>query len=127
MATALMERNALELPEDRYFDLCDAAEMRNGERRAFEVDGRPVLLVRIGQQFLAVQNRCTHLDFPLDSGRQIGFEIMCRKHGARFDLRDGRAACGPAVKRLPVYPTHISEGRIRVGLPPLTHDPIWPA
>lgn len=94
--------------------LCPAAELASGKRRTCIVDGVPVLLIRIGQQVFAFENRCTHLDFPLDDGRQIGFELICRRHGARFDIRTGRAVGGPAIKALRLYEARIKGGWIEL-------------
>jgi 3-phenylpropionate/trans-cinnamate dioxygenase ferredoxin subunit len=97
--------------------VCAAAEIPNGGHRAFEVEETPVLIVNLNRQFYALHNRCTHLDYPLDGGRQMGWELMCRKHGARFDVRDGRALGGPAVNGLRLYPTRVAQGMVEVALP----------
>jgi 3-phenylpropionate/trans-cinnamate dioxygenase ferredoxin subunit len=99
-----------------------AAAMKSGERCVFEIEGRTVLLLKIGNELFAVSNRCTHLDYPLDTGRLIGCELMCRKHGARFDLRTGRALGGPAVRRLEIYPTRINGADIEIGIPQAAQD-----
>jgi len=82
-----------------FVPVCALAEIKNGSHKAVEIEGIPVLLVRLNQQVHALHNRCTHLDFSLDGGRQVGWELMCRKHGARFDVRDGRALLGRPVFR----------------------------
>lgn len=91
--------------------------MKNGDRKIFKVADREILLVQIAEQFFAVNNRCTHLDYPLVNGRLVGFEIMCRKHGACFNLRSGRAVHGPAVRPLEIYKTAISDGMIAIEIP----------
>lgn len=96
---------------------CRADEIRNGGHKALEIAGRPILILNVNRVFHAVSNRCTHLDYPLDGGRQFGCEIICRKHGARFDVRNGRALGGPAVNRLTVYETRVVNGAIEVALP----------
>ncbi len=114
------------LADDRFFPLCPLADLKSTDRRAFEIDGRSVLLLKLGQQLFAMRNRCTHLDFPLDTGRQIGFEIMCRQHGARFDIRTGRAAGGPAVRALEIYETRVVDGVVEIGLPERAAADPWP-
>jgi nitrite reductase/ring-hydroxylating ferredoxin subunit len=104
------------MSEAVFLPVCAAAEIPNGGHRAFEVAGVPVLIVNLNRQFHALHNRCTHLDYPLDGGRQMGWELMCRKHGARFDLRDGRALGGPAVNPLRRYPTRVVEGVVEVAI-----------
>jgi 3-phenylpropionate/trans-cinnamate dioxygenase ferredoxin subunit len=116
----------MSLDEDRFFSACADAELKSGERRALELDGQPVLLVKLGTRLYAMRNRCTHLDFALDNGRLIGTEIICRRHGARFSLQDGRALGGPAVRRLDIYETRVVDGMIEILVPPAKDNAGWP-
>lgn len=93
------------------------AEIRSGGRRVFEIEARPILLLKYEQDLFALANRCSHLDHPLDNGRQVGFTIICRLHGARFDIRDGRSLSGPAVRSLEIYPVRIVDEQVEIGLP----------
>ncbi|HEY3657349.1 MAG TPA: Rieske 2Fe-2S domain-containing protein [Steroidobacteraceae bacterium] len=76
-----------------------------GENRklARVIEGHEVLLIRLGQAFVAVSNRCTHLGRPLLQGRLMEGTLTCPYHGACFDLRNGAALSGPAVARLRCY------------------------
>lgn len=97
-----------------YVDVCAVGEIPIGKHRAFQVGGSSVLIFRIGMDVFALENRCTHLDFPLEGGRQIGMNIICRKHGARFDICTGKAVVGPAVNPLRRFSVRVREGRIEV-------------
>ncbi len=99
-----------------FVTICSVSEIPNGRHRAFEIEGVPVLIVNLSRQFYAVRNRCTHLDYPLEGGRQTGWELMCRQHGARFDIRTGRALGGPAVTALPVYDVRVTDGMVEVAV-----------
>ncbi len=101
----------------QFVAVCGVKDIPNGGHKPFEIEGVPILVVNLNRQFHAVHNRCTHLDFPLDGGRQMGWEIMCRKHGARFDIRNGRALNGPAVNPIAVYPVRVVDGMVEVALP----------
>ena len=97
-----------------YVDVCAAGDIPSGKHRAFLVDGTSILIFRIGAEFHALENRCTHLDFPLEGGRQIGMSITCRKHGARFDICTGKAVVGPAVDPLRRFSVRVRHGRVEV-------------
>lgn len=97
-----------------YVDVCAEGDIPSGKHRAFDVGNTSILIFRIGADFHALENRCTHLDFPLEGGRQIGMNIICRKHGARFDICTGKAVVGPAVDPLRRFPVRVREGRIEV-------------
>ncbi len=98
----------------RYVDVCAVDDIASGKHRAFIVHGASVLIFRFDADVYALENRCTHLDFPLEGGRQIGLNIICRKHGARFDIRTGKAVVGPAVDPLHRFPVRVREGRIEI-------------
>ena len=47
---------------------------------------------RIDGELYAIEDRCSHDDGPLCEGDREGFEVICPRHGARFDLRTGDGA-----------------------------------
>ena len=47
----------------------------------------------------------------------IGYQIICPRHGARFDIRSGKALTLPAVIDTPWYPVRVVDGWIEIGLP----------
>jgi 3-phenylpropionate/trans-cinnamate dioxygenase ferredoxin subunit len=74
---------------------------------AVRLDGGPdgVCLVRIGDDFYAIGDRCSHADYSLSEG-DIDVEdcsIECWKHGSAFSLRDGSPQSLPATQPVPVY------------------------
>ena len=100
-----------------YADVCALSDIPNGKHRAFAVAGRSILIFRMNADLHAIENRCTHLDFALEGGRQIGCEIICRQHGARFDIRTGKAVGGPAVDPVAKFDVRLAGDRIQVGWP----------
>lgn len=67
-------------------------------RRLVEVDDRLVVLFHVGGDFFAIDDVCTHDGGPLGEGELEGYEVACPRHGARFDIRDGRALAMPATR-----------------------------
>lgn len=79
-------------------------------------DGTRVCLVRDGETVHAVVDRCTHRDFALSGGDVVApCVIECPWHGARFDVRSGRALQGPTTDGLTVYAVRIVDGAVFVG------------
>jgi 3-phenylpropionate/trans-cinnamate dioxygenase ferredoxin subunit len=59
---------------------------------------------------------CSHDGNPLDDGEISNHEIMCVRHGARFDIRTGEVKSLPAVIEIPAYPARVVDGKIEVGV-----------
>ncbi len=85
--------------------LCGRDDLGPGEARRFDVGELRIALVRIGDEFYAVGDRCSHEDFSLADGEvwTAECEIECAKHGSTFDLRTGAPCSLPATRPVPVY------------------------
>ena len=85
--------------------LCRRDDLAPGEARRFDVDGHRVALVRIGDDFHAVGDRCTHADISLAEGEvdEDDCTIECWKHGSTFSLETGEPQTMPATKATPVH------------------------
>jgi 3-phenylpropionate/trans-cinnamate dioxygenase ferredoxin component len=63
------------------------------------VAGLDIVIVRHAGRLYAVPDRCTHARYPLHDGSLEDGRLVCRHHGARFDLESGRPTL-PAIKPL---------------------------
>ena len=102
----------------RFARVLRADELRDGELIPVEIDGTPVVLVRHAGEFFAVQNNCSHRDFPLS---EAGFDprdgvLVCAWHGGCFDVRSGAAVVAPAVDPVEIFPVRLTEGWVEIGL-----------
>lgn len=77
---------------------------------AVRLDGGPdgVCVVRIGDDFYAIGDRCSHADYSLSEGEidVVDRWIECWKHGSAFSLVDGQPQSLPATQPVPVYEVH---------------------
>jgi 3-phenylpropionate/trans-cinnamate dioxygenase ferredoxin subunit len=66
-------------------------------------------------EIYAVIDRCSHRDFPLSTGTlHGGATIECSWHGARFDLKSGRAIRLPAFKGVQTFEVKVDGSDILV-------------
>lgn len=100
-----------------FVEVAAAEELSSGERLFVEIDASPIVLFNIGGQLFAIGDVCTHDDGPLGDGELVGFEIICPRHGASFDVRSGKVISLPAIVDIPAYPVRIIDGQIQIGLP----------
>ena len=101
-----------------YVRVLPAVELRDGELLPVEIDGTPVVLVRHRGEFFAVQNNCSHRDFPLS---EAGFDprdgvLVCAWHGGCFDVRSGEAVVPPANEPVETFPTRVVDGYVEIAL-----------
>jgi 3-phenylpropionate/trans-cinnamate dioxygenase ferredoxin subunit len=80
------------------------------------LSGEKIVLVRIEDEFYAFQDRCSHKDFPLSNGRLEGDQVECAWHGARFNVRTGRALCLPAIRPVRTYDVRVDNGEIYIAI-----------
>jgi 3-phenylpropionate/trans-cinnamate dioxygenase ferredoxin subunit len=77
--------------------VCKTSDISDPGKEVFEVEDRFVAVFHVGGRFYALDDRCTHDGGPLGQGTLEGFTIICPRHGAKFDIRDGRVLSMPAV------------------------------
>jgi 3-phenylpropionate/trans-cinnamate dioxygenase ferredoxin subunit len=99
--------------------LCQRDDLASGEARRFDVGEHRIALVRIGDDFYAIGDRCSHADFSLSDGEvyEADREIECWKHGSTFSLTTGEPQCLPAVRPVPVYDVRVDGDDVLVVLP----------
>ncbi len=85
--------------------VCRRDDLASGEARRVEAGGTSIALVRIGDDFYALSDRCSHEDYSLSEGEVWAEEreLECPRHGSTFDLTTGEPCSLPATKPVPVY------------------------
>ena len=93
-----------------------ASDFRSNEGTGVLVEGRPVCVIRTGDAFHAIDNRCTHAESELSGGEVEEGEIACPLHGARFSIETGEALTLPAVKPVRTHEVKVEGGDVFVRL-----------
>lgn len=81
---------------------------------AVQVGDTPLVLVRDGDDVLALHDRCSHRGCSLAEGEVEDGAIVCPCHGSSFDLHTGEIVQGPATAPQPVLETRTRGGRVEV-------------
>ena len=79
------------------------SDFENRKPYTFDFEGDDVLVVRIDDEFFAVQDECTHGAVSLSEGEITDCAVECFLHGATFDLRTGVPQTPPAVTPLETF------------------------
>jgi nitrite reductase/ring-hydroxylating ferredoxin subunit/uncharacterized membrane protein len=98
---------------DEWTEVLPADDLEAGTPRRADVGDATVLLVRRGEEILAIGSRCTHAGGPLEEGTMDPREgtVQCPWHQSVFRLDDGSAVHGPAS-----VPEHAYDVRVRNGV-----------
>jgi len=112
-----MNYTKLDPSECEFYEIAATDDLPNGERLFVEIGENYLVVFNIGDQFFAIEDLCSHDDGPLGDGDLDEYEVACPRHGARFDVRTGKALTFPAVEDIPAYPIRVVAGKIEVGIP----------
>ena len=110
------QETQVDLSEYDFYPVAPADDIPDGERLFIEINNQPVVILNIRGDYFAIADVCTHDDGPLGDGMLDDHQIICPRHGARFDVRTGKALTLPAVLDSPVYPIRVVDGQIEIGV-----------
>lgn len=99
-----------------FVNVASIEELPQGERLFLEINQMAIVIFNMAGNLYAVEDRCTHEEVPLGDGDLIGYHIACPRHGARFDVRDGKAVSLPATEDVRTFPVRVVEGQIQIGI-----------
>jgi 3-phenylpropionate/trans-cinnamate dioxygenase ferredoxin subunit len=106
----------IDLSQYTFYTIAPINDLPPGERLFVDIGDDAIVVFNIAGQFFAIADVCTHDDGPLGDGELEGFQIICPRHGARFDVRNGKVLALPAVMDAPSYPVRVQDGNIEVGV-----------
>ena len=102
--------------------IAPVSEFPAGERLFLEIEGFPIVVFALAGEYFATGDLCSHDGGAIGEGELIGEEIVCPRHGARFNIKTGEALSLPAVEGIPVYPVRVVDGFLEIGVPAKTRN-----
>lgn len=97
-----------------WIDVAATVDLPPGSYRVVEAEGVAIAVFNVDGEFHAVEDVCTHDFSELTGGCVEGTQIVCPRHGARFDLRTGEALTPPAYEPIAVLPVRIVDDMVQV-------------
>jgi 3-phenylpropionate/trans-cinnamate dioxygenase ferredoxin subunit len=81
--------------------VCKVSDVPKATMKGFAVNGRQILVANIDGNFYSVDAICPHMNGYLPSGKLEENEVVCPKHGARYDVMTGKLMKNvPAIMRV---------------------------
>lgn len=73
-----------------FIEVTKIGDLKDGAIRKSRVDGKDLLIVKVGGEYFCADARCPHMSGDLTKGIVEGTILTCPVHGSQFDLKDGR-------------------------------------
>lgn len=99
-----------------FLEALKTEKIADGEMKLTELGEEAVVVARVGTDFYAFNNICTHKHCSLSAGTIEGQEVTCPCHGGKFDVKTGEAVGLPAVLPVKTYPVKVENGTVMVCL-----------
>ena len=99
--------------------VCSVSDVAPGTARRVDAGGHRLAVVRIGDDFYALGDRCSHADYSLSEGDVWADEreIECPRHGSTFSLLTGEPCSLPATRPVPVFVVTVDGDDVYVSIP----------
>jgi 3-phenylpropionate/trans-cinnamate dioxygenase ferredoxin subunit len=101
-----------------WIDVCPVEQLQEGEPQVLYTDDYAIAVFRVGDDHYAVEDVCTHDGGELAGGDVEGCQVICPRHGARFDLKTGAALTPPAYEAIPTFKVRVEGGTVQVSSEP---------
>jgi nitrite reductase/ring-hydroxylating ferredoxin subunit len=104
----------MDITRDRWYDVAAIDELPEDD--VIQVTAGPTVLAlyRVGDEFYATDDCCTHEEASLSDGYLQDDTIECPRHQGVFHIPTGRAMQPPVVEDLRVYPVRVEGERLFV-------------
>lgn len=97
-----------------WVDVALVDEFAPGTWRTVDVDDVMIAVFNLDGEFYAIEDICTHDYSTLTGGTVEGEEIICPRHGARFNIKTGEALTAPAYEAVPTFAIRVDNGMVQV-------------
>ncbi len=94
--------------------VADASACAPGKLLGVEAGNEKVVLANVDGDLYALEDRCSHQDYPLSDGELEGDRLECIYHGARFDVCTGRAVALPAIRPVRTFEVEVRDEGVYV-------------
>jgi len=102
--------------ESDFIEITQFNEIDAGGKLFIDINGKPIVIFKVGQELFAMDDVCTHDHGPIGEGELNEYQIVCPRHGARFDIKSGKALSGPAFVDIRTYKVRNMNGTIEINL-----------
>ena len=96
--------------------VCKVGDVAPNSAIRVDKDGHRLAVVRIGDDWYAIGDQCSHAEASIAEGEvwPDECEIECPKHGSAFSLKTGEPLSLPATQPVPTYTVRVDGDNVLV-------------
>ena len=97
-------------------EVCPVGALPPGTMKLVTAGNVSLGVYNVDGELYALEDRCSHDDGLLAEGEWEPEEgvAICPRHGARFDIRSGRALTLPAYEAVETFSVRVEDGVVKV-------------
>jgi 3-phenylpropionate/trans-cinnamate dioxygenase ferredoxin subunit len=99
-----------------FLPVANVNDFADNSVKCLEVEDRFIVIVKIGDSFHCIDDVCTHDGGTLGDGELDEHCLVCPRHGAKFDVRNGEAVTMPATEPTVAHETKVEGDQILIRL-----------
>ena len=82
-----------------YVIAASVSDFEGIQKKKITVQGHEIMLAKVGGNYYAIDNTCSHMQGDLSAGTLEGTIVTCPRHGSQFDITDGHNVrwLGPGI------------------------------
>ena len=92
-------------------------EINSGKAKSYQIGDLKIVVCNISGEYFAISDVCSHDDGELVSANGTLVEncqLECPRHGARFDVKTGKATKMPAIAPIKTYNVKIRGDELEI-------------
>jgi 3-phenylpropionate/trans-cinnamate dioxygenase ferredoxin component len=102
--------------DNSFVTVCTVGDVKEFRTTLYKVEGKNILLTKIGDGIYAFENKCSHADVPFGEKEVANGQIQCPMHGSCFDIKTGEPKQLPAVEPIKTYDVKIENDNVLVAI-----------
>ena len=101
------------IPPEGYLKVGTLGAVKVRPRAVKTESGPPIVVFFHNGEVYAVENRCPHVGYPLETGSVRNGVLTCIWHQAQFELATGNSL-DPTIEDIDTFPVAVVEGEVWV-------------
>jgi nitrite reductase/ring-hydroxylating ferredoxin subunit len=97
-----------------FVTVAKTSDIPPGERLVVQLARNWVVIFNVDGSLYALEDQCSHEEYPLSDGILDGHEVECAQHGARFDITTGKNLSPPALIPVRAYDVRVEGDDVKI-------------